>query len=192
MRLSDILSIKLNGKILGQNNIQYARAVNQVRCSMRWLCLGPQNMHSMNVCESLTTLLGWRWVSVNHTQNTARALLVSATPTLSTPERMLITILFYLPESPYDWSKICSLPVWATMPGSFKITSLNGNISTESWIFANQLYYLFRLKEIAEVPWKGICFLSALQCFWSYVWVNYEPQNTKYWGREGIKAWFSS
>lgn len=41
-------------------------------------------------------------------------------------------------------------------------------LSTESWIFANQLYYLFRLKGITEVPWKGICSLAALQCFWSY------------------------
>lgn len=53
----NILSIKPNGKTLGQNSIQYTGAINQVRCSMRWLCLGPQNMHSMNECESLTTLL---------------------------------------------------------------------------------------------------------------------------------------
>lgn len=54
-------------------------------------------------------------------------------------------------------------------------------LSTESWIFANQLYYLFRLKEITEVPWKGICSLSALQCFWSYKsesTMNHKTQNT--------------
>lgn len=54
-------------------------------------------------------------------------------------------------------------------------------LSTESWIFASQLYYLFRLKEIADVPLKGICSLSALQCFWSYKsqsTMNHKTQNT--------------
>lgn len=65
--ISWVLSTKPNGKTLSQNNIQYARAVNQVRCSMRWLCLDPKiyilwmNMSVLPLCsvggQFLSTIL---------------------------------------------------------------------------------------------------------------------------------------